>query len=100
FRASALAPDVLARGRASAWLSGSCDAASNRRAKMIDHNPTLSIVVPMHNEQGNVSPLLARLASAVEALPGRPAYEIVLVNDGSSDATADAIRAEMRARPN
>lgn len=61
--------------------------------------PALSIVVPMHNEQGNVAPLLERLVAAVEALPGQPAYEIVLVNDGSSDQTAAAIRAEMRNRP-
>ncbi|MGB8521093.1 MAG: glycosyltransferase family 2 protein [Candidatus Tumulicola sp.] len=67
---------------------------------MIAHSPALSIVVPMHDEQGNVSPLLERLTGALDSLPGRPAYEIVLVNDGSSDATADTVRAEMRERPN
>ena len=65
----------------------------------VNGEPALSIVVPMHNEQGNVSPLLERLVAALEALPERPPYEIVLVNDGSSDATAAAIRAEMRERP-
>ena len=67
---------------------------------MIVHNPVLSVVIPMHNEQGNVPPLMERLVASLDALPGRPAYEIVLVNDGSSDATADAVRAEMRDRPN
>lgn len=61
--------------------------------------PVLSVVVPMYNEEGNVAPLLRRLAVILEDLPGRPRYEIVVVNDGSSDRTADAIRAEMRQRP-
>jgi glycosyltransferase involved in cell wall biosynthesis len=56
----------------------------------------LSVVVPMYNEQGNVAPLLERLAGILERLPGRPGYEIVVVNDGSTDATANAIRDEMR----
>lgn len=61
--------------------------------------PVLSVVVPMYNEEGNVAPLLRRLAVILEDLPGRPRFEIVVVNDGSSDGTADAIRAEMRQRP-
>jgi polyisoprenyl-phosphate glycosyltransferase len=61
--------------------------------------PMLSIVVPMYNEQANVAPLLDRIVAVVERLPGRPSYEVVLVNDGSSDATADAIREELQRRP-
>lgn len=61
-------------------------------------HPVLSVVVPMYNEEGNVAPLVARIAAVMDNLDGRPAYEIVLVNDGSSDATARAIRAEMRVR--
>jgi glycosyltransferase involved in cell wall biosynthesis len=61
--------------------------------------PILSIVVPMYNEQGNVGPLLERIGAVVENLPGRPSYEIVLVNDGSSDATVDAIREQLARRP-
>ncbi len=59
----------------------------------------LSIVVPMYNEQANVAPLLERIVAVVERLPARPSYEIVLVNDGSSDATADAIREQLQRRP-
>lgn len=62
-------------------------------------DPVLSIVVPMYNERENVRPLLERLTAVADALPGTPSYEIVLVNDGSSDATADAVRAELRERP-
>jgi glycosyltransferase involved in cell wall biosynthesis len=61
--------------------------------------PMLSIVVPMYNEQDNVAPLLERIAAVVERLPGHPSYEIVLVNDGSTDATAERIREELNRRP-
>jgi dolichol-phosphate mannosyltransferase len=51
---------------------------------MNDH-PALTVVVPCYNEQ-EVLPELHRRVSAVCAAVGRP-YEIVLVNDGSTDAT-------------
>ncbi|HTX56754.1 MAG TPA: glycosyltransferase family 2 protein [Candidatus Acidoferrales bacterium] len=60
--------------------------------------PTLSIVVPLYNEEGNVAPLVERIVSIVQSLEGEPSYEIVLVNDGSSDGTLDRIRAELAAR--
>jgi len=45
-----------------------------------------------------VGPLLERVVAAVERLPEKPPYEIVLVNDGSTDGTLAAIRGEMRRR--
>jgi dolichol-phosphate mannosyltransferase len=47
------------------------------------------MVVPVYNEAGNILPLVT---SAVEVLRGmgRP-FEIILVNDGSTDSTADEI---------
>lgn len=50
--------------------------------------PAVSIVVPVRNEADNVAPLVAEI---VAALDGRWAYEIVYVNDGSTDATADRL---------
>lgn len=48
--------------------------------------PKLSVIVPCYNEEGNIAQLMGRLVSACEArFPGD--YEIVLVNDGSRDAT-------------
>ena len=47
-------------------------------------NPAISVVVPVRNEAGNIAPLVAEIAAALQ---GR-AFEIVYVDDGSQDATA------------
>jgi dolichol-phosphate mannosyltransferase len=59
--------------------------------------PVVSIVVPVRNEQDNIAPLIAEIA---KALDGGWAYEIVYVNDGSTDATPDRLAAEMQVRKN
>jgi polyisoprenyl-phosphate glycosyltransferase len=61
--------------------------------------PTLSVVVPLYNEAGIVPQLLERIGGVVERLRSEYDYEIVLVNDGSADGTAAAIRREMERRP-
>lgn len=51
-----------------------------------------SVVVPMLNEAENVGPLVAEIDQAMQALrlaQGR--YEIVIVDDGSSDGTGDLV---------
>lgn len=53
--------------------------------------PRLSIVVPIFNERENVGPLHEALTHAL-TLFGR-SYEVVLVDDGSTDGTRDALRA-------
>ncbi len=60
--------------------------------------PVLSIVVPLYNEESNVSPLLDRIVKVVERLDGAPSYEIILVNDGSTDRTLERIRDELARR--
>ncbi len=60
---------------------------------------TLSVVVPLYNEEGNVSPLIERITAIVARLPQGTTSEIVLVNDGSTDATLDRIREELARRP-
>ncbi|MBV2194480.1 MAG: glycosyltransferase family 2 protein, partial [Azonexus sp.] len=48
---------------------------------------SLSIVVPFYNEEDNIAPLVKRVH---EALAGyQHPWELVLVDDGSSDATVD-----------
>jgi polyisoprenyl-phosphate glycosyltransferase len=62
--------------------------------------PVLSIVVPLYNEAGNVGPLLERIGSVADRLRADFECEVVLVNDGSADGTAAAVRREMARRPN
>ncbi len=57
----------------------------------------LSIVVPMYNEAECVAPLIARLREVLAAY-GR-SYEIVLIDDGSTDGTTRAILAAAQADP-
>jgi len=52
-------------------------------------HPAISCVVPAYNEAENLAPLLTALTTALQALT--PRWEIVLVDDGSSDATPLAI---------
>jgi glycosyltransferase involved in cell wall biosynthesis len=51
--------------------------------------PDLSVVVPLYNEEGNVAELHRRLSGALGA--SSATYEIVLVDDGSRDATPGVI---------
>jgi dolichol-phosphate mannosyltransferase len=57
----------------------------------------VSIVVPVRNEAENVAPLIAEIAAALD---GRWNYEIIYVNDGSTDATAARLAAIMQQRAN
>ena len=50
-----------------------------------DAVPDLSVVVPVYEEEGTIAELYARTTATLEAL-GRP-YELILVDDGSSDGT-------------
>ena len=47
--------------------------------------PTISVVVPFHNEEPNVIELYGRLQGVMEEL-GR-SYQFVFVDDGSTDLT-------------
>jgi dolichol-phosphate mannosyltransferase len=57
----------------------------------------VSIVVPVRNEADNVAPLIAEI---VAALDDRWAYEIIYVNDGSTDATPERLLEIMKQRGN
>jgi dolichol-phosphate mannosyltransferase len=57
----------------------------------------VSIVVPVRNEADNIAPLIEEISTALD---GRWAYEIIYVNDGSTDATADRLAAIMKRRSN
>ena len=50
--------------------------------------PLLSVVVPAYNEESNITALVERVASALSGVD----YELIIVDDGSADNTADAAR--------
>jgi polyisoprenyl-phosphate glycosyltransferase len=59
---------------------------------------TLSVVVPLFNEADNVEELLRRIERVIAGLSVAPAsYEVILVDDGSRDATLEKLRAAAHA---
>lgn len=58
----------------------------------------LSVVVPCFNEADGLSELVSRLTAACEGCAGKD-YEIILVNDGSSDGTWQVILELSHIRP-
>jgi len=65
-------------------------AGSARRVEPIA-DPSVSVVIPAHNEAANVGPLYEELRRVLEALD--EPHEVLFVNDGSSDATLARLRA-------
>lgn len=66
-------------------------------AKGISVQPRLSVVAPFYNEEESIRPLHAAIVHALDPL-GIP-YEIVLVDDGSKDATVAIATEIARADP-
>lgn len=64
---------------------------------MSSSQPSVSIVVPVRNEADNIAPLIEEITAA---LGERWAYEIIYVNDGSTDATGERLAAVMAQRDN
>jgi glycosyltransferase involved in cell wall biosynthesis len=58
--------------------------------------PDISVVVPVRNEAGNIAPLVAEIAAA---LGGRD-FEIVYVNDGSTDGSEAELKGLSARYPN
>lgn len=64
---------------------------------MTEHaRPAVSVVVPVRNEAENVAPLADEIAAA---MTGRWSFELVFVNDGSTDDTALALGRLTAGRP-
>jgi dolichol-phosphate mannosyltransferase len=53
--------------------------------------PDYAVVVPVLNEAGNIEPLVSEIVAAMSRLSGEPSFEIIYVNDGSTDTTAEEL---------
>ena len=60
--------------------------------------PQVSIVVPVYNEEACVDEMVSRVQGVFAELPCD--YELIFVNDGSSDATLERLVAVTETDPN
>jgi len=61
--------------------------------------PNLSVVVPVYNEEPAIGGVLEELDTVLASAPEVDAYEILVVDDGSTDGTAEAVRVAAEERP-
>jgi undecaprenyl-phosphate 4-deoxy-4-formamido-L-arabinose transferase len=59
--------------------------------------PTISVVIPIYNEEAGLETLFARLYPALDGLGER--YELILIDDGSRDHSARLLRRQYDRRP-
>jgi glycosyltransferase involved in cell wall biosynthesis len=60
--------------------------------------PSVSVAIPVYNEEAVVPELLRRTAAVLDRIPGGP-HEIVLVDDGSSDRTWELLESAAEKDP-
>ncbi len=65
---------------------------------MTGARPCLSLAIPLYNEREVLPELLARVRRTLDAVGGGP-HEIVLVDDGSTDGTAELLAAAVAEDP-
>ena len=58
--------------------------------------PAVSIVIPVRNEAGNIAPLVDEIAAALDR---DVTFEVIFVNDGSTDRTEAELTELMASRP-
>jgi glycosyltransferase involved in cell wall biosynthesis len=58
----------------------------------------LSIVIPAYNEENGIGPVLEELSATLDSLDLSMPVEVIIVNDGSDDATAEAIEPHIGGR--
>ncbi len=61
------------------------------------NTPLISVVIPVYNEEAGLATLFSRLYPALDRLG--QTYEIIFINDGSTDRSASLLREQFQARP-
>ncbi|MFR5871637.1 MAG: glycosyltransferase, partial [Alistipes sp.] len=64
---------------------------------MLENNPNISIVVPLYNEEESLPELLAWIERVMAE--NRFSYEVIFVDDGSTDRSWEVIRSLHDAKP-
>lgn len=73
------------RARPHSCQRGECEPRGDDAVVRREASPAISCVIPCFNEADNLDPLLPRLLGTLASLSD--AWEVILVDDGSSDAT-------------
>ena len=60
-------------------------------------NEMISVIIPVCNERDNLEPLVARLSHTLDSIGGN--YEIVFVDDGSTDGSGAYLQARAQENP-
>jgi glycosyltransferase involved in cell wall biosynthesis len=81
-------PDRVRVKREQALLSRHRDAGTSQPAA--EARPDLSVVIPLHDEEGSIAELVQRLDAVLQTTTRTS--EVLLVDDGSRDGTAREIR--------
>ena len=69
----------------------------SRAVTPYSHECDVTIVIPMRNEEANVAPLCTELQEVMDK--ELLAYEVILINDGSTDGTADELKKAVHGDP-
>jgi glycosyltransferase involved in cell wall biosynthesis len=66
-------------------------------ASLTENQPELSVVIPVYNEEDNLSPLLVELEQVLRKI-GR-SFEVICVNDASTDSSLAKLQELQKERP-
>lgn len=64
---------------------------------MVSSTPSISVVIPVYNEADNIPPLIERLVLTLASMTDQ--WEIIFVNDGSTDQTQSVLEAYANLEP-
>jgi len=59
------------------------------------HSKHISVVIPMLNEEENILPLLEEIESVFCDMP-KVKYEVIVVDDGSTDCSVERVKTQLR----